>query len=656
MNPELEPARPAPAIERGLSVLAATQAENGAWKGDYSGPLFLIPVYVAGLEALGIRPDEATREGFVRYLRAHQNEDGGFGLDVESPSLVFTSVLDYVALRLLGVAADDPALVRARGFFLPRGGPLGSASWGKLVLAVLGLYDYAGLEPIPPELWLLPRRSTFHPSRLWCHCRMVYLPMSWLYGRRARVAERPVLAELRRELYPEPYETIRWEAARGRVSPTDVYTPRSRPLRAALWALRVHERFHSKARRERALEEVLRQLRAEDEATHHVCIGPINKVLNTIVWQLQNPGGPEVRAHLERLGDYLWSGADGLRMNGYNSSELWDTAFAVQAVVATGAPAGTGALLSRAGEYLEQNQVLEDTPEHERFYRHPSRGGFPFSTRDHGWPISDCTGEAVKACLALAPLGLNRVPPERLDAAVAFILSLQNRDGGWATYEPQRGPHWLERLNPSDVFAEIMVDRSWVECTSSCVQALAAYRKSRTATTHVDDAIARGVRYLLDAQRPDGGWEGAWGVCFTYGTWFAVSALRAGGISTRHPALRRAATFLRAHQRADGSWSETIESCRQRQWVQGREGHAVNTSWALLALARCGETESASVAHGVRWLCERQRPDGTWAPEPLAGVFNRTCAIHYDAYLRIFPVWALAVCARRAGTTAPVFH
>jgi len=25
-------------------------------------------------------------------------------------------------------------------------------------------------------------------------------------------------------------------------------------------------------------------------------------------------------------------------------------------------------------------------------------------------------------------------------------------------------------------------------------------------------------------------------------------------------------------------------------------------------------------------------------------VFNRTCAIHYDIYLRLFPVWALAVC------------
>ena len=40
-------------------------------------------------------------------------------------------------------------------------------------------------------------------------------------------------------------------------------------------------------------------------------------------------------------------------------------------------------------------------------YRHISTGAWPFSTRDHGWPISDCTSEGVKvqplASSVLAP-------------------------------------------------------------------------------------------------------------------------------------------------------------------------------------------------------------------------------------------------------------
>ena len=39
---------------------------------------------------------------------------------------------------------------------------------------------------MPPELWLLPESLPLHPSKLWCHCRMVYLPMSFLYARRVR--------------------------------------------------------------------------------------------------------------------------------------------------------------------------------------------------------------------------------------------------------------------------------------------------------------------------------------------------------------------------------------------------------------------------------------------------------------------------------------
>ncbi len=36
------------------------------------------------------------------------------------------------------------------------------------------------------------------------------------------------------------------------------------------------------------------------------------------------------------------------------------------------------------------------------YYRHISKGAWPFSSRDHGWPISDCSSEGLKAALALA--------------------------------------------------------------------------------------------------------------------------------------------------------------------------------------------------------------------------------------------------------------
>lgn len=58
------------------------------------------------------------------------------------------------------------------------GGATYITSWGKFWLAVLGVYSWDGMNPTPPEMWLLPYApwtgiGLAHPGRYWCHCRMV---------------------------------------------------------------------------------------------------------------------------------------------------------------------------------------------------------------------------------------------------------------------------------------------------------------------------------------------------------------------------------------------------------------------------------------------------------------------------------------------------
>lgn len=43
---------------------------------------------------------------------------------------------------------------------------------------------------------------------------------------------------------------------------------------------------------------------------------------------------------------------------------------------------------------------------------------------------------------------------ERMYWAVDTMLSLQNSNGGFASYELVRGPKWLELLNPAEVFGK----------------------------------------------------------------------------------------------------------------------------------------------------------------------------------------------------------
>lgn len=52
---------------------------------------------------------------------------------------------------------------------------------------------------------------------------------------------------------------------------------------------------------------------------------------------------------------------------------------------------------------------------------------------------------------------------ERMRDCVDTILSMQNPNGGFASYELQRGSEMLELLNAAEVFGNIMIDYLYPE-------------------------------------------------------------------------------------------------------------------------------------------------------------------------------------------------
>jgi squalene/oxidosqualene cyclase-like protein len=649
-------AQPSPldrSIDKALAHLHATQADTGAWLGDYGGPLFLVPQYLGSHYGARLPIPHDVLADMLRYLRNTQNDDGGWGLHVESHSYQFTSTIIYATMRLWGEPADAPHMMRARKYIRDHGGPLAAASWGKFFLALLNLYDYRGLNPVPPELWLLPPSLPMHPSRMWCHARMVYLPMSYLYGARVQMPVDDTVRAIRSELYNEPYQNIDWEKGRNLVAPSDDYTPLSDVMKAINKALLAHEALPVQPLRARAMAYVLDQIEAEDRNTNYVCLGPVNKAYHLWVWHHARPHGPELKKHAAKFPEYLWQAEDGTKVQGYHSSQLWDTAFAVQAMLATDQPDKSAAVLARAHHFIEDNQVQRDLPLREASFRDPTKGGWGFSAKDNGWIVSDCTAEGLRAALALAKLVPEPMSQARLRDAVDYLLWSQMPCGGWASYEPARAPDWMELLNVSNVFGDIMIDYPYVECTAAALMGLVQYRAAYPGDR--DEAIAgaveRGRDFLFSRQRPDGSFEGSWGICFTYGTWFGIEGMRAAGVRASHERVVRAVTFLEQHQLPDGGWGETAESCYRRAYVHADKGQAVMTSWALLGLLAGGRVGSKAVAAGVKFLIGAQRDDGTYPPEHIAGMFNKTCAIHYDNYLKVFPLWALGE-ARRHGVFA----
>ena len=648
------------ALRGAAKVCEAKQAADGHWPGDYGGPLFLLPGLIIAFHITGAPLSEYRRKRMLAYLRHAQNADGGFGLHIEGPSTVFGTVLNYIAMRLLGVDADDEDARRARERLLALGGAAGMPTWGKFWLAVLNLYRWEGVLPLSPETWLLPRQLPFHPSRFWCHARAVLLPMSYLYGKRFQAAESDVIRALRQEIFVEAWESIDWPSLRLKVAPSDLYTPHSPVLRATAALLSRYEQRPSRALRRRALRFVLDQIRHEDESTSYLTIGPVSKAIHMLAIWSTDPRSIDFERHLERVDDYLWDAPEGMKMQGYNGSQFWDTAFTMLALLESGLPQSRGEhldCLRRAHTFLDCNQVRANVDQHRRYFRDSTVGAWPFSTAEQAWPVSDCTAEGIKAALLMAPYVQRPIPGERLHQAVDFLLAQQNPDGGWSEYEKQRGPQWLEWLNAAEVFGDIMIGHSYAECTSACVQGLNTFRRHHPSyrTQAVERAIRRGQRFLLDRQRSDGSWYGGWGICFTYGTWFGIEGLLASGISKDDEAIRRAMHFLLDKQGKDGGWGESYRSCTEKRWVPHEQSQVVQTSWALLGLMAAFRSpwERKAIERGIELLLQRQLPDGSWPQESISAVFNRNCMIHYDNYKVVMPLWALARYHRLFGGERP---
>jgi lanosterol synthase len=275
-------------------------------------------------------------------------------------------------------------------------------------------------------------------------------------------------------------------------------------------------------------------------------------------------------------------------------------------------------------------------------------GGWCFGDCAQQWPASDCTAEALCAILdahnhpTLIPYGC-RISENRLQQAVLFILSRQNRDGGFSSLESQRAGAWLEYFNSSQMFGNsCMRERSYVECTASCLKALcrfhALYPHYNPAT--LQTAIKRAYHFLLRAQKPDGSFQGFWGINSTYAAFFVAEGL-AAALGPEHISLQRLADWLFGAQLSDGGWGEHYSSCYLKRYVPLNQSRVAMTAWAILTLSLLGNGSDSRVYRAVCWLQDKQTDNGSWPNDGASGAFFESTSIDYRLYNNYFALWAL---------------
>ncbi|KAH7521907.1 hypothetical protein FEM48_Zijuj07G0081700 [Ziziphus jujuba var. spinosa] len=248
-------------MRRAINFWSALQSPHGHWPALNAGVMYYVPPL---------------------------NEDGGWGLHIEGPSMMMCTVLNYLAMRILGEGPDgglNSACSRARKWILDHGGAMYSACWGKTWMAILGVYDWEGSNPMPPEFWFHRTLVPLHPSKMFCYCRLTLMPMSYFYGKRFVGPITPLIQQLREEIYHQPYNQIKWPRVRHFCAEEDNNYPNGR-LQRLMWdgfyyvaEPLLNSRLFRRIR-EHAVQKTIDYIHYEDENSRYITIGCVEKVVN----------------------------------------------------------------------------------------------------------------------------------------------------------------------------------------------------------------------------------------------------------------------------------------------------------------------------------------------------------------------------------------
>jgi squalene cyclase len=220
---------------------------------------------------------------------------------------------------------------------------------------------------------------------------------------------------------------------------------------------------------------------------------------------------------------------------------------------------------------------------------------------------------------SLGDLSADAAPIEQ-QSSLDELLRRQNCDGGWSDAQDA----------PSEPAA-----------TGCVLESLTLSDDPRT-----NEAVNRGVRFLLATQQGDGRWHGSTSDNAIHATSAAIRGLLAAGTSPNDDAIAAGINWLVVEQQYDGGWQEnTAESC------------ASPTAWAVLAFVAAGKSNHKSCRRAVEFLIDAQQNRGEWSEVDFAIHDTAAdCWVHNALHSTAWPLlalsrWAVAAIATQSAPT-----
>ncbi len=629
------------AVRRSQAWFLSRQHESeGYWVAELEADTTLTSEYILLRRFLN-RVDPERECKAVCYLRARQLPDGGWPIFYGGPSEISASVKAYFALKLSGISANEPYMLRARTCIQAKGGVVSANVFTKITLALFEQYDWNGLPSMPPEIMLLPKRFYFSIYAISYWSRAVLIPLLVVFANRpvCRIPEEQGIDEL----YLFPRAQIRYRDVPPFNKDQRWFTPHNFFVQLD-GVLKLYDKMPLSWLRKKALH------RAATWMLDHIKgsggLGAIYPAMaNSIValrclgYEVDDPLVRKAFQEIEALEVYDTLSIGEQRVETLHlqpcHSPIWDTALLMNALIETGMSQDHPSL-QKAAAYLasRQTKLAGDWK-----FSSPNAepGGWYFQFENELYPDVD---DSAVVLMALSKVRMAQATDLQasIQRGTNWVLAMQGSDGGWGAYDKDNNRIVFNYIPFADHHA--LLDPSTSDLTGRCLEMLAALGYDQT-----HPAVAPALRFLKREQETDGSWYGRWGVNYIYGTWSVLAGLRAIGVDLSEPYIRRAVAWLESKQNSDGGWGESCHSYDDDpEWSGKKDSTPSQTAWAIMGLMSAGMTDAFSVARGIQYLLRHQMKDGSWEEVRHTGTgFPRVFYLRYHWYCQYFPLWALAM-------------
>jgi len=613
------------AIDGARNWLLSQQHEDGYWCGELEADSTLESDYILLHTLLGTSNQERFQK-CANYILRHQNEDGGWPIYTGGPSNISASVKAYFSLKLTGYKLDHAVLERARKKILELGGVTKVNTFTKIYLCFLGQYDYDAVPAIPPEIVLFPNWFWFNIYEISSWSRAILVPLSIVYAKKPfkKIPDELAIDEL--YVGGRHRSRMRLEWSDKLVSWRNFFLVFDRLTH---WFEAVHIRPLRWLALKKAEQWMLERFEMSDG------LGAIYPaMLNAIIalrcqgYSLDDPQMIRALDEFEKLGI---EEEDTFRMQPCKPP-VWDTAYAMFALGEAGL-SPTDPRMVKSADWILQKQVRQAgdwTVKNKK----GKPGGWYFEFNNEFYPDVDDTA-MVALGLAQVEHPNGRYQLESVERAIEWVMSMQCKNGGWASFDKDNDRMVFQYIPFADHNA--MLDPPTVDITGRILEMLATYGYDKN-----HPAVKKALKFIRDEQEPDGSWFGRWGVNYLYGTMQVLRGLEAMGTDHHEPYVQQAAEWIRMVQNPDGGWGETCGSYDDPNTKGIGPSTPSQTAWAVLGLLAANDTRSDSVAKGIAYLLKTQKKDGSWDEPWYTGTgFPRVFYLMYHMYRQYFPLIAL---------------